>query len=137
VLSSNVDESCYTVYTEVYTSNALSKSVAITALTTYNYFSDTAYTGVTLTASTTITTYSYVISQMQSITSWCPMYTTPYAIESVTQVQTTFYYLAGSSAEFSIKPYSSKFYCGSIAPVFTYTGFLNSNGLALVSTDFI
>jgi hypothetical protein len=75
-----MDESCYTVYTEAYTSYALSKSVAITALTAYNYFSNTAYTGVTLTASTTITTYSYVAAQMQSVASWCPLYTAPYAI---------------------------------------------------------
>jgi hypothetical protein len=33
VLSSDINESCYTVNTEAYTSYALSKSVAITALT--------------------------------------------------------------------------------------------------------
>ena len=74
---------------------------------------------------------------MQSVESWCPLFTTPYAIDSVTQAQTTFSYTAGSSATFSITPFSSKFNCGTIAPVFTYTGFLNSNGVALVPADFI
>ena len=124
------------MYTEAYTSYAIKKSVAITVLTAYNYFSNTGYKGVTLTAAT-ISTYSYVIAQMQSVSSWCPLYTTPYAIQSVTQVQTTFYYTVGSGAAFSITPFSSSFLCGSIAPVFTYTGFYNSNGVALVPADFI
>ena len=74
---------------------------------------------------------------MQSVTSWCPLYTTPYAIQSVTQLQTTFNYTVGSSALFSIDPYSSSYLCGSIAPVFTYTGYYNNNGVALVAADFI
>lgn len=111
-------------------------SVSITSLTAYSYFSNAAYTGITLTPSS-LSTYSYVIAQMQSVSSWCPLYTSPYAIQSVTQVQTTFYYTVGSSAAFSITPYSSSFLCGSIAPVFTYSGFYNSNGVALVPADFI
>ena len=137
LLSTDLDESCYTVYTEAYTSYALSKTVAFNTLTAYQYFSDTAYTGVTLTVSTTITTFSYVIAEMQLVTSWCPLYTTPYAIQSVTQLQTTFQYTVGSSALFSIDPYSSSYLCGSIPPLFTYTGYYNNNGVALVAADFI
>jgi hypothetical protein len=49
-------------------------------MTTYNYFSDMYYAGIILTPSTTIKTFSYDIDHMQSVTSWCPLYTTPYAI---------------------------------------------------------
>jgi hypothetical protein len=111
--------------------------VSISVLTAYSYFSDETYSGVALTEYTTITTFSYDIGEMDSVSSWCPLYTNPYVIQSVTQVQTTFYYTPGSSAAFSITPYSSSLLCGSIAPVFTYSGFYNSNGVALVPADFI
>lgn len=113
--------------------------MAITSLTAYNYFSDTAYSGVTLTVSTTITTFSYDAAQMNNVTSWCPLYKTTYGIQPVTQNQTTFYYTAGTSEVFPITPYSFVYQCGSIdpVPVFEYTGYHNSNGVALVSADFI
>jgi hypothetical protein len=120
-----------------YTSYTLSESVSISVLIAYDYFSDLAYSGVTLTEYTTITTFSYDIAEMDSVSSWCPLYMESYAIQPVTQVQTTFYYTAGSSATFSITPYSSSFVCGSIAPVFTYSGYYNSNGVSLISAGFI
>ena len=136
VLSSDVDESCYSVYTEAYTSYALSKSVAVSALTAYNYFSNPSYSSIAFTIGS-IGSTTNLLAKMQSIASWCPIYPSPYVINTVTQVQTTYYYTVGSSASFSITPYSSSYLCGSIPPVFTYTGFYNSNGVQLVPTDFI
>jgi hypothetical protein len=63
LLSSDLDESCYSVYTEAYTTYPLSKSVTVSSLTAYNYFSHLTYTGVTLTIITT-SFFTNVAAQM-------------------------------------------------------------------------